>query len=36
MLSDSKHGNTAKALEAMLQMRKLDIAGLRRACGSGS
>jgi predicted 3-demethylubiquinone-9 3-methyltransferase (glyoxalase superfamily) len=36
MLSDSKHGNTAKALEAMLKMKKLDIATLRKAYGSGS
>jgi predicted 3-demethylubiquinone-9 3-methyltransferase (glyoxalase superfamily) len=36
MLSDSKHGNTAKALEAMLQMKKLDIAALEQAYGTGS
>ena len=31
MLSDSKHGNTAKALAAMLKMKKLDIAALEQA-----
>jgi predicted 3-demethylubiquinone-9 3-methyltransferase (glyoxalase superfamily) len=36
MLSDSEHGNTAKALQAMLQMKKLDIAALRQAYRSGS
>ncbi len=36
MLSDPTSGNSAKAMEAMLKMRKLDIATLRRAYGSGS
>lgn len=36
MLSDSAHGNTGKAMEAMLKMKKLDIATLRQAYGSGS
>jgi predicted 3-demethylubiquinone-9 3-methyltransferase (glyoxalase superfamily) len=36
MLSDSKHGNTAKALEAMLQMKRLDIAALQHAYQAGS
>ena len=36
MLSDSKHGNTAKALEAMLQMKRLDIAALQHAYRAGS
>jgi predicted 3-demethylubiquinone-9 3-methyltransferase (glyoxalase superfamily) len=36
MLGDSEHGNSAKAMEAMLQMRKLDIATLRKAYRSGS
>jgi predicted 3-demethylubiquinone-9 3-methyltransferase (glyoxalase superfamily) len=36
MLSDSAHGNTGKALEAMLKMKKLDIATLRQAYRSGS
>ncbi len=36
MLGDSEHGNSAKAMEAMLQMRKLDIAALRQAYRSGS
>jgi predicted 3-demethylubiquinone-9 3-methyltransferase (glyoxalase superfamily) len=31
MLSDPTRGNTAKAMEAMLQMRKLDIAALTQA-----
>jgi predicted 3-demethylubiquinone-9 3-methyltransferase (glyoxalase superfamily) len=36
MLSDSEHGNSAKAMEAMLKMKKLDIAALRQAYGSDS
>jgi predicted 3-demethylubiquinone-9 3-methyltransferase (glyoxalase superfamily) len=36
MLGDSEHGNTAKALQAMFQMKKLDIAILRQAYRSGS
>ena len=36
MLSDSAHGNTGKAAEAMFKMKKLDIATLRQAYGSGS
>ena len=36
MLGDSEHGNTAKALEAMLQMKKLDISALKQAYRSGS
>jgi predicted 3-demethylubiquinone-9 3-methyltransferase (glyoxalase superfamily) len=36
MLGDPTSGNSAKAMEAMLKMRKLDIATLRRAYGSGS
>jgi predicted 3-demethylubiquinone-9 3-methyltransferase (glyoxalase superfamily) len=36
MLGDSEHGNTAKAMEAMLTMKKLDIATLRQAYRSGS
>ena len=36
MLGDSEHGNSAKAMEAMLQMKKLDIAALRQAYRSGS
>jgi predicted 3-demethylubiquinone-9 3-methyltransferase (glyoxalase superfamily) len=31
MLSDSRSGNSAAALQAMLSMKKLDIAGLQRA-----
>jgi len=31
MLSDSKHGNPTKAMEAMLKMKKLDIARLQKA-----
>jgi predicted 3-demethylubiquinone-9 3-methyltransferase (glyoxalase superfamily) len=31
MLSDPKHGNPTKAMEAMLKMKKLDIAGLQKA-----
>jgi len=36
MLSDSAHGNTGKAAEAMFKMKKLDIATLRQAYRSGS
>ena len=36
MLTDSASGNSAKATEAMLQMRKLDVAALERAYGSAS
>ena len=36
MLSDSAHGNTGKALEAMLKMKKLDIATLQQAYRSGT
>jgi predicted 3-demethylubiquinone-9 3-methyltransferase (glyoxalase superfamily) len=36
MLSDSKSGNSQKAMEAMLQMGKLDIAELERAYRSKS
>jgi len=36
MLSDSAHGNTGKAVEAMLKMKKLDIATLKQAYRSGS
>jgi predicted 3-demethylubiquinone-9 3-methyltransferase (glyoxalase superfamily) len=36
MLSDSRHGNSAKALEAMLKMKKLDIATLTQAYRSAS
>ena len=36
MLSDSKHGNTAKALEAMLKMKKLDLAALQQAYRSAA
>jgi predicted 3-demethylubiquinone-9 3-methyltransferase (glyoxalase superfamily) len=36
MLGDSEHGNSAKAMEAMLQMKKLDIAALQQAYGSKS
>jgi predicted 3-demethylubiquinone-9 3-methyltransferase (glyoxalase superfamily) len=36
LLTDATHGNSAKAMEAMLQMRKLDITALRQAYGSGS
>ena len=36
MLSDSAHGNTGKAMEAMLKMKKLDIATLKQAYRSGS
>jgi predicted 3-demethylubiquinone-9 3-methyltransferase (glyoxalase superfamily) len=36
LLSDSKHGNTAKAMDAMLKMHKLDIALLEQAYRSAS
>ncbi|MDQ6876200.1 MAG: VOC family protein [Candidatus Dormibacteraeota bacterium] len=36
MLGDSEHGNSAKAVEAMLKMKKLDIDTLRQAYRSGS
>jgi predicted 3-demethylubiquinone-9 3-methyltransferase (glyoxalase superfamily) len=36
MLSDSTSGNSAKAMETMLQMKKLDIAALKSAYGSAS
>jgi predicted 3-demethylubiquinone-9 3-methyltransferase (glyoxalase superfamily) len=36
MLSDSEHGSSTKAMEAMLQMKKLVIATLRQAYRSGS
>ncbi len=36
MLSDSKSGNSAAALQAMLKMKKLDIAGLQSAYQSRS
>ena len=36
MLSDPTHGNTAKAMKAMLKMKKLDIATLKQAYRSGS
>jgi len=35
MLSDSKSGNSTKAMQAMLQMKKLDIVSLKRAYESG-
>jgi predicted 3-demethylubiquinone-9 3-methyltransferase (glyoxalase superfamily) len=35
-LGDAKGGNSAAALQAMLQMKKLDIASLKRAYESGS
>jgi predicted 3-demethylubiquinone-9 3-methyltransferase (glyoxalase superfamily) len=31
LLSDSKHGNSEAAVQAMLQMKKLDIAALQKA-----
>jgi predicted 3-demethylubiquinone-9 3-methyltransferase (glyoxalase superfamily) len=36
MMSDAKSGNPAKAMEALLKMRKLDIATLGRAYRGGS
>jgi predicted 3-demethylubiquinone-9 3-methyltransferase (glyoxalase superfamily) len=36
MMSDPKSGNPAKVMEALLKMRKLDIATLERAYRSGS
>lgn len=36
MMTDSKHGNPAKVMEALLKMRKLDIATLEKAYRSGS
>jgi len=36
MMSDSKSGNPAKAMEALLKMRKLDLATLKQAYRSGS
>jgi predicted 3-demethylubiquinone-9 3-methyltransferase (glyoxalase superfamily) len=36
MLSDSTSGNSAKAMETMLQMKKLDIAALKSAYESAS
>jgi predicted 3-demethylubiquinone-9 3-methyltransferase (glyoxalase superfamily) len=36
MMGDPAHGNPAKVMEALLKMRKLDIATLKRAYGSGS
>ncbi|HET6310847.1 MAG TPA: VOC family protein [Candidatus Nitrosotalea sp.] len=36
MLGDSEHGNNAKALEAMLKMKKLDIASLEQAYWSAA
>lgn len=36
MLGDSTSGNSQKAMEAMLQMRKLDLAALRQAYRTGS
>lgn len=36
MLGDPVSGNSAKAMQAMLQMHKLDIAALQRAYGSGA
>ena len=36
MLGDPEHGDSAKALEAMLKMKKLDIATLQQAYRSGS
>ena len=36
MMGDSKSGNPAKVMEALLKMRKLDLATLKRAYRSGS
>lgn len=36
MMTDDKHGNPAKAMEALLKMKKLDIAVLKAAYNSGS
>ncbi len=36
MMSDPKSGNPAKAMEALLKMRKLDLAALEQAYRSGS
>lgn len=36
MMSDPKHGNPAKVMDALLKMRKLDIAALEQAYRSGS
>jgi predicted 3-demethylubiquinone-9 3-methyltransferase (glyoxalase superfamily) len=36
MMSDSKHGSPAKVMDAVLKMRKLDIATLKQAYRSGS
>jgi predicted 3-demethylubiquinone-9 3-methyltransferase (glyoxalase superfamily) len=36
MMSDSKHGDPAKVMHALLKMRKLDIAALEQAYRSGS
>jgi len=36
MMSDSKSGNPAKVMEALLKMRKLDLATLKQAYRSGS
>jgi len=36
MMGDSKSGNPAKAMEALLKMRKLDLAALKQAYRSGS
>jgi predicted 3-demethylubiquinone-9 3-methyltransferase (glyoxalase superfamily) len=35
MLTDSTSGDSDKVMEAMLQMKKLDIAALKSAYGSG-
>jgi predicted 3-demethylubiquinone-9 3-methyltransferase (glyoxalase superfamily) len=36
MMGDPKSGNPAKVMEALLKMRKLDVATLKQAYGSGS
>jgi predicted 3-demethylubiquinone-9 3-methyltransferase (glyoxalase superfamily) len=36
MMGDPAHGNTAKVMEALLKMRKINIATLRQAYRSGS